>query len=515
MANAEKGNAFLDSRNRQTQSGDELGPSPDHLSAKAAALTADTDPTTIEKIAVDAAALPPIAQRRVLDTIKRQTGIPFGTLQAVIRKQSAGGDTDHLALARQVRAGIGYENMLASDDCVWRWHEAGVWRPAEVRAVRGLVQNHIADTGKQVTKGLVDSVTDLLTTDIYRPEHQFDGGNPETVNTPSGELVLGNDGWSLQPHQREHYRTTQIPVAYDPAAHAPRFLQFLKEIFPDADGEQKAQAVLEMMGYTLLAHSRHERFVILVGAGANGKSVLLAVLEALCGHENVAGVQPSQFGNRFQRGHLHLKLANVVTEIEQGAVMDDAALKGITSGEPTTVEHKFRNPFQMRPFSTCWFGTNHMPHTRDFSDALFRRALVLQFNAVFKPEHGNHDPNLQAKLIDELPGILNLALAHYSKAMRDGLTIPESSERARKEWRLEADQVAQFVEVACEVDADVRQKPQDLFNDYLKWAKDSGIHRTMSEPGFRSRLQALGFERTKRNGVRWFIGLRSTYLFIE
>jgi hypothetical protein len=32
----------------------------------------------------------------------------------------------------------------------------------------------------------------------------------------------------------------------------------------------------------------------------------------------VTGVQPSEFDNKFQRAHLHLKLANIVTEIKRG-----------------------------------------------------------------------------------------------------------------------------------------------------------------------------------------------------
>jgi putative DNA primase/helicase len=37
-----------------------------------------------------------------------------------------------------------------------------------------------------------------------------------------------------------------------------------------------------MIGYTLMSHAAMERFALLVGNGANGKSVLLAVIEALC-----------------------------------------------------------------------------------------------------------------------------------------------------------------------------------------------------------------------------------------
>jgi putative DNA primase/helicase len=85
------------------------------------------------------------------------------------------------------------------------------------------------------------------------------------------------------------------------------------------------------------------------------------------------------------------------------AMMADAEIKAITSGELITAEHKNKPPFDFSPFATCWFGTNHMPHTRDFSDALFRRALILTFNRVFA-EH-ERDPKLKEKLIAELEGI--------------------------------------------------------------------------------------------------------------
>lgn len=146
---------------------------------------------------------------------------------------------------------------------------------------------------------------------------------------------------------------------YTPETHAPRFELFLKEIFEgDADGEIKAQVLLEMMGYTFLSHCKYEKFIILVGNGANGKSVLLSVLTALIGAAFVSAVTPSQFGNRFQLAHLAGKMANIVTEISEGSDIEDGRLKAIVSGEVITAEHKHKPPFEFRPYATCWFGTN-------------------------------------------------------------------------------------------------------------------------------------------------------------
>lgn len=328
------------------------------------------------------------------------------------------------------------------------------------------------------------------------------------MNLTNGELALDNfAGWHLEPHCREHYRTTQIPVTYDCAASAPRFETFLEEIFrDDRDKDQKKKSVLEMMGYTLMRPARHERFIMLIGPGANGNSVLLAVLEGLLGASNVAGVQPANFENKFQRAHLHQKLANIVTELKQGEVIADAELKAITSGEPATVEHKFKDPFIMRPFAICWFGTNHMPHTRDFSEALFRRATIVQFNRTFTNEE--QDPNLKDVLLAELPGILNMALDAYERAITNGFTATASSEEAKKEWWLEADQVAQFVDDACSRNAGARSATAVVYFAYKDWANENGIAKTMSQKGLRDRLTRLGFGSERDKKARYVTGLR-------
>lgn len=476
--------------------------------ANAERLTIDSAADDINTITLETAALNPVERRQVFDTIKAQTKIPLGVLRETLSVATTDGP-DHLALARSAIAQIGEQDIIATQPFVWRWHGTGVWKKAEERAVRSWVQSSLDGT-EEVTKGLVDSVTDLLKTEIFKAEHEFDIGPADCVNALNGEITLEARQWTLRPHNREHYRTTQIPVRYDPAAAAPRFTQFLREVFPGPDGEQSITAVLEMMGYSLMAHCHHERFIILVGNGANGKSVLLRLLEALAGYENVSGVQPSQFANKFQRAHLHGKLVNIVTEIEQGEVIDDAALKGIVSGEPSTVEHKFKDPFQMRPFATCWFGTNHMPHTRDFSDALFRRALILKFDSTFTPELGNCDPRLSEKLEAELSGVLNMALNAYLNAIQHGFTMPDSSKQARDEWRLEADQAAQFIEDVCTVDPASEEQAKPLYDEYTNWAHDNGITRTLTMKSFRDRMNRLGFGARRSSSFRYVTGVRVT-----
>jgi putative DNA primase/helicase len=462
-----------------------------------------------EAIVTESASLNPMRQDAIFREIKDATKVTLTTLRAQLSHGSGTADPDHLDLARITLNGIGRENIICADTSVWQWSDAGVWKQQNDRAIKQETQNVIDTEGVEVTASRVNGVTDVLKSEIFKPGHEFNRGNPEAVNCLNGEIELREGAWVLRPHCREHYRTTQIPVTYDRAADAPLFGAFLDQVFQDdADKADKIKCVLELMGYTLMSHAQHELFVMLIGPGANGKSVLLAILEGLAGVENVAGVQPANFDRSFQRAHLHQKLANIVTELKQGEVIADAELKAITSGEPSTVEHKFKDPFVMHPFSTCWFGTNHMPHTRDFSEALFRRATILQFNRTFAKQE--QDPQLKGKLLAELPGILNMSLDAYALALTDGFTAPVSSETAKQEWRLEADQVAQFVDDVCTRDAGARAPVGDVFNAYQSWANENGIAKTMTQKGLRDRLTRLGFGADRDMKARYVTGLKVT-----
>lgn len=410
----------------------------------------------------------------------------------------------HLDIARRVIRAFGEGNLAYMKGCFWKWG-TGVWEPRDDREIRKTIHRQAADG---FTKGTVDSVLDLLKTEVFRETEQ---PRPvgAVINCINGELHFEGDRWRLAAHDKAAFRISQIPVRFNPNSKAPRFERFLDEVFEnDVDAEHKRNVVLEFIGYTLLQTCDYERFIILIGNGANGKSVLLQVVGELCGTSNTSAVKPADFANRFQRAHLHGKLANIVTEIAEGSEIADAELKAIVSGEILTAERKRRDPFDFRPYCTCWFGTNHMPHTRDFSDALLRRAKIIPFNNRFDGQR--RDIQLKSRLLSELEGILNLSLAAVGRVLRDGdFTECSSETEAKKEWRLETDQAAQFVEDCCERDSSFSTTSRMLFDRYTHWAHNEGIKRTLNHKNFTQRLRRLGIEPGRGgNGVRILAGIR-------
>jgi putative DNA primase/helicase len=181
-----------------------------------------------------------------------------------------------------------------------------------------------------------------------------------------------------------------------------------------------------------------------------------------------------------------------VTELPEGAVLRDSEIKGISSGELMTAEHKNKDPFDFSPFATLWMATNHMPHCRDHSNAIYRRAEVLSFNREFKGDKA--DTDLSNKLIKELPGIFKMATDAIAGVFITGqFTHCPSSEKAKSSWRLESDQVMQFLADEYEEASGEMVLLKDIFHTYrYSWAPQSGAKHTYGRNKFYQRLKELG-----------------------
>ena len=180
--------------------------------------------------------------------------------------------TRDLDVAQNVISTIGGDNIIYSQSNFWIWEDRGVWRRVDDRRIKQLVQKQL----KKASASFVNSVTDLIKNEIYQADHIFDT-DTETINCLNGEIRFIDGQFLLQSHRRETYRTAPIPVKFEPSATAPRFRQFLSEIFVnDPDPLARQQLIAECMGYTLLSTCELEKFFILVGNGAKPVAHLVA-----------------------------------------------------------------------------------------------------------------------------------------------------------------------------------------------------------------------------------------------
>lgn len=313
--------------------------------------------------------------------------------------------------------------------------------------------------------------------------------------------VLDMDTFELLPHSAYHHLQSGRDVAWDENAKAPVFEQYLQDIFrDDEDKDVKVKFVKEWMGLCLIPETKYEKFVVCVGAGGNGKSVLLKLIPELLGHENVYSAPIQRLGSKRALAELHGKLLLSSSEIDENAVLDDGILKQIVSGDTIEAERKYEHPFTFTPCARIMLATNHLPKLRDVTHAFFRRLVMIEFNRIFLAEE--MDMNLSAKLKAELAGIFVSAVNGLRSLRERGeFIVPQSSVIASEKYREESDVTELFVNDAIQaaVGEGKGMRPVALYDLYTRWCKAFRLEAD-NRFTFGKHISQLGFQKTRSNG---------------
>ena len=185
------------------------------------------------------------------------------------------------------------------------------------------------------------------------------------------------------------------------------FRQFLDRVLPEKESQD---FLAEYLGYTLTPNIKLEQCLVLVGSGANGKSVIFDIVNALLGKNNITHYTLTQlFGeHEYRRTHLSGKLLNYHSELGTG-LSDVDMFKKLISNEPIDARLPYGEPFTVYRYGKFMFNTNSLPTSVEISDAYFRRMNFMQFDVTIPKSE--QDPELAKKIIDtELDGVLQWML---------------------------------------------------------------------------------------------------------
>lgn len=329
----------------------------------------------------------------------------------------------------------------------------------------------------------------------FKPNHNF-------VCFKNGALDMTT--YQLVQHDPAMHLRSGRNVDWDPDAQAPVFEKFLIDVFRDDDDrDQKIQFVREWMGLCLIPDTSFEKFVVCVGDGGNGKSVLLKLMSELVGHENVYSAPVQRLGNRRALAELDGKLLMLSSEINENTVMDDGILKQIVSGDMVEAERKYEHPFSFTPSARIMLATNHLPKLRDVTHAFFRRLVMIRFNRNFTADE--MDMHLPAKLASELSGIFAVAVRGLrSLRERQRFDVPASSLAASVQYLEDSDYIKMFADEAVERCNEKGMRPAALYKLYSSWASAYGI-KMENNIVLGKRLRQLGFEKKRSNGKEYWL----------
>ena len=313
----------------------------------------------------------------------------------------------------------------------------------------------------------------------------------------------------VMPHTPLWFSTNCLPHRYEPEAQCPRWLDFLAEVFEGDVG--RIGALARWFGYNLTGDTRQQKFALLVGPPRSGKGTIMTVLTHVLGVENVATPSLTSLGSRFGLAPLVGKQAAIVGDGHLGRSSDSVAvlerLKSIVGEDPQNVDLKGRPEMTNVPIKARFsISVNELPRLPDSSAALRSRMLVFPFKVSFEQRE---DHGLLNRLLGEVPGITNWALAGLRDLRRDGrLLQPEAGRAVLDDFvRLSSPQAA-FVQDCCEVGPGHSVPAKVVQFAWRSWCDDNG-HEAGSSSSFGAKIRAAlpGLERVRRRvdgELAWF-----------
>lgn len=258
--------------------------------------------------------------------------------------------------------------------------------------------------------------------------------------------VLDLTDYSFHAPSPEYHVLYQHPYNYDCKAKCPRWKSFLREVLPD----KASRVILQMfLGLGLIERgtiynqfehsdrSKVELCLILLGSGANGKSVIYQTAMGLFGADRISGVDYDELtsgGDEGMRSRRMLRDAIFNWSSDSDANTfgrkRTGVFKRIVSGEPVldrgigeNVKQNFKLPYLI-------FNLNELPYPNDTSLGFIRRLQFIAFDVTIPPDKQNK--HLAQDLVSEYPGIFNWVVRGSKELKRKKYIFPSSEGNRRQ-----------------------------------------------------------------------------------
>ena len=310
--------------------------------------------------------------------------------------------------------------------------------------------------------------------------------DPWMLNTPTGTLDLRTG--QLRNHSQDD-KLTKITGAAPEKLPTPVWEAFLSRVTnnrPELIGFIK-----RVSGYALTGLTREHALFFVFGRGANGKSTLINVLiECLGDYHKTAPIETftASTSERHPTDLASLRGARLVTatETEEGRRWAESKIKALTGGERISAQFMRQDFFEYSPQFKLLIAGNHKPGLRSVDEAIRRRLNLVPFTITIPPEE--RDPDLSAKLKDEMPGIMAWMVDGCLDWQRDGLAQPSIVRDATDAYLEAEDATSTWMEESGTQDPHRWEPQSKLWASWVEWADKAG-EVIGSQKQFRARLE--------------------------
>lgn len=266
--------------------------------------------------------------------------------------------------------------------------------------------------------------------------------------------------------------------------------RFLSQVMPN---KAMADYLVDLVIFILSGRVR-EFFVVLVGFGANGKGVFLALLKRAFGPYFCAP-DVSLFMGRGSKQHgaadpEMAKLRGAKVAVAQEPEPKDSfrvgTLKSLASADTVSARQLYKNPVEFVNTALPILACNLLPGFRDASDGFPRRARVVEFNFKFveNPTRANEkllDKEWQRRAEAPAYGAALLRLAFQRLADWTSehpgeewdIIHPEEVLKATDSFRVENDPVGLFKEARIVESSNDYITQGEMFKEFQAWIREN------------------------------------------
>ena len=405
--------------------------------------------------------------------------------------------------------------MRVSDGNFWQYNSRH-WEIMPLDLLRKrllpLAKEHATDNF-EVAK-MIDNSINLLKGQV------FGEGDPLRLTSPPPTVLNCNNGeiWfdenaniTFKPHRPESYLRNCLNVDYLPEATSPMFDKAALEIFDNSkDPQATFDHFMEFTGYICQPWRKIPLIALLHGAGSNGKTSLMKIVEQLLGAPSIMSDRISDIEKYpFKIGALADKLLLLDDDVDAGTCLPDGFLKKISEQKIMTGQHKHKDPFQFLCLAVPVMLANSYPALKDLSYGVRRRMMVFPFLRTFKKEEIKSD--LFDKIWEEeASGILNHIIEGFQRLKRRGhFDEPEDCIIAKNEWLVRSNIFVTFIEEECEKGSDFEQPIGEFYQSYCEYCEVSGVKNVIALQGAISRLENMGYDFVSKDGYKVIKGLKT------
>ncbi|MBF0383267.1 MAG: hypothetical protein HQL69_19765 [Magnetococcales bacterium] len=317
----------------------------------------------------------------------------------------------------------------------------------------------------------------------------------------NGFILVKDNNVELVPHSPDYRQTATLPIPYVKDVATDIIDDFMHDTFKN---KEITDLIYEISGTALFGYgARHQKIIIFHGEGANGKGVILELLEQLIPIEMRSAVPPSEWHTEYLRYPLVGSRLNTVGEMPNAKDIRFEPLKAICAGDSYSFRNIGGKAFMYKPKALHIFATNPLHRLAETGEAIQRRFLVVPFKHIV-PENKRR-PNYAKELFElQALGLLSRSIEGFQRVLKqDGYSSPLPVRIATKYWLNRTSCEKLFAEemLLNTSNSKDRISSTELFNHCCRFADEHDVTRPSSHKDFTVSLKRLGYENKKSNGL--------------